>query len=309
MNIREWLTRLYPRAWRERYSEEFEVLLTECLHSPLDALDILLGAVDAHLELTHETNWRKINMNNKLRTTILIVFAAYMMFVVAGMGLFAFADDSPIVPLMQTDEALSAAWLAIEAGSVIALLAIVFGGAPLAWTIIHRAFTSRRKDLRLLLVPLYSFVVFAVYTGVLIFLAFNTRTLAVPVPPLVRTLMAGEIIMFVLAAIASTIAIWMVVSRSDVDQDIIPILGKPTPIKLYEFAFKPAVVATIAMLVMFVATIIWGWLAFSSRPDLWTGNLGPMMTSTRGSFTVILLLMTLAAVGACLGLIRSRPAQ
>jgi hypothetical protein len=309
MNFRDWLTRLYPRAWRERYGEEFEALLTECLHSPLDLLDILLGAVDAHLELTHETNWRKINMNNKLRTAILIVFAAYIMFVVAGMGLFAFADDSPLVPLMQTDGALSAAWIAIEAGSVISLVAIVVGGAPLAWTIIHRAFTSRRKDLRLLLVPLYSVACFGVYTAVLIFLAFNTRSVAVPVPPIVRTLMAGEIIVFILAAIASTGAVWVVVSRSDVDQDIIPILGKPTPIRLYEFAFKPAVVATLAMLVMFVATIIWGWLVFSSRPDLFAGNLGPMMTSTRGSYTAILLLMSLASIAACFGLLRNHSSQ
>jgi uncharacterized membrane protein (DUF485 family) len=179
----------------------------------------------------------------------------------------------------------------------------------LAWTIIHRAITSRRKDLRILLTPLYSFLVFGLYTAVLIFLAFNTRTLAVPVPPTVRTLMTGEIAVFVLAAITSTTAVWIVVSRSDVDQDIIPILGRPTPIKLYEFALRPAVAATLAMLVMLIATIIWGWLAFSSRPDLLNGNLGPMMASTRGSFAAILLLMTLAAIAACFGLVRSRSSQ
>ena len=44
MNVRSWLVRLYPRSWRERYGDEFEILLEECLHSPLDVLDIFLGA-------------------------------------------------------------------------------------------------------------------------------------------------------------------------------------------------------------------------------------------------------------------------
>jgi hypothetical protein len=47
--LRAGLVALYPRPWRERYGEEFEALLAECLHSPLDIVDIFLGALDAHL--------------------------------------------------------------------------------------------------------------------------------------------------------------------------------------------------------------------------------------------------------------------
>jgi hypothetical protein len=43
------LIRLYPRAWRERYGEELSALLEDRTPGPFDALDLLLGAVDAHI--------------------------------------------------------------------------------------------------------------------------------------------------------------------------------------------------------------------------------------------------------------------
>ena len=40
--VRLWLIRLYPHAWRERYAAEFDILLEQCLHSPLDVVDVFL---------------------------------------------------------------------------------------------------------------------------------------------------------------------------------------------------------------------------------------------------------------------------
>jgi len=42
----------------------------------LDVLDIVLGALDAHLALSKAENWRTMNRNKKLRTAILLVFSA-----------------------------------------------------------------------------------------------------------------------------------------------------------------------------------------------------------------------------------------
>jgi hypothetical protein len=44
------LMRLYPRAWRDRYEAEFLDVLADRPPSLADRLDILLAAVDAHLE-------------------------------------------------------------------------------------------------------------------------------------------------------------------------------------------------------------------------------------------------------------------
>jgi len=43
------LVRLYPRAWRDRYEDEFLGVLAEAPPSFLDRIDILLGAMDARL--------------------------------------------------------------------------------------------------------------------------------------------------------------------------------------------------------------------------------------------------------------------
>jgi hypothetical protein len=309
MNVRNWLISIYPRPWRERYGDEFEILLEECLRSPLDVLDIFLGAIDAHLELPYETNWRLMNMINKLRTTILLVFAAYIAFIIAGFSLNGLMDDSLLVPLTQANPALLASWITIEAGSVVGLLAILIGGAPLAWTIIRRAFTSRRQDLHLLFIPLAAFLIFVAYFLMVIYFATQTHLLDQPDFVISHALMWGLMTIFILGAVASTIAVWRLILHTDVEQETFAVFGKSTSIKLYEFAFAPAVIAALSMLVMFVATIVWGGLSYSMRPDLFTGNMGVMMTSTMGSFSFTVIVMAIAAAVACFGVTRGRTSR
>jgi hypothetical protein len=47
--MNRFLVRLYPAAWRERYGEEFLVLLEERPVGPFDVADVVLGALDARL--------------------------------------------------------------------------------------------------------------------------------------------------------------------------------------------------------------------------------------------------------------------
>ncbi len=159
-------------------------------------------------------------MVNKLRTTILIVFVAYIAFIVGGLSLVGLVDDSPAAVLMKTDAALSSAWMTIAVASVIALLAVVAGGMPLAVTLIQRALTTSRRTLRLLLVPPVSFMVLALYGLFMASLAFGW----LHIPGIVqivspdhfplgnRLLLGGLMLVFVLGAIASTAAVWKAVS-------------------------------------------------------------------------------------------------
>jgi hypothetical protein len=55
--------------------------------------------------------------------------------------------------------------------------------------------------------------------------------------------------------------------------------------------------------------VIWGWLSYSLRPDLFTGNMGVMMTSTRGSFAFTLIVMAIATITACVGIVRTRSSR
>jgi len=127
-------------------------------------------------------------MLNKIRTTILIVFAAYIGFIVAGFSLVGLADDSPMIPLMKTDLPLALAGRTIQAASGIALLAVVIGGLPLALTILRRALTVGRHNQGLLQVPVFAFLAL-VLNGGFIFLVGTGR---IQIPGVVRVVQPGN---------------------------------------------------------------------------------------------------------------------
>jgi hypothetical protein len=313
MKVRSWLVRLYPRAWRDRYGDEFEALLEECLHSPLDVLDIFLGALDAHLGFPFETDWQVMNMINKLRTAILFVFVGYIGFIIGGLSLIGLVDDSPAAALMKTtDIALRSAWLTIGVASIISLLAVVTGGLPLALTVIHRAFTSSRRDLQLLLVPVFAFLVLVVYSlfeASIYFGWINISGIAPTVSPDNfplgnKILLAGRLFIVVLGAIASVVAVWKVIAHTDVDDSGFRIFGKTTSSHIYRLAFVASAITTSGMLVMLVGTLVYGWLAYTVIPTWFTSNLGLLLSNTATSFAVTVIIMVLSTAVAVFGLAR-----
>jgi hypothetical protein len=316
--IRAWLTRLYPLSWRNRYGAEFEALLEECLHSPLDVLDVIFGAFDAHLQLLNgeNINWRLLNMLNKLRTTILMVFASYIAFIIAGMSLVGILDDSPMVPLMQTDPAPAFAMAVIRIASVLALLAVIIGGIPLAITVIRHALASDRANIKLLLVPVISFALLVLYFG----FVFLIGTGQIQIEGIVqavqpnnfplgnRLLLAGLMLIFVLGAIASTWAVWTAISHTDIEQASFHPIGRTVNINLYKFAYFPAVVTSVSMAVMAIATIVWSKMVFSALPQVFLGNFGLWQTSTQPWIYGIIALMVISSATAFFGIARGRSA-
>jgi len=307
VTLRRWLVRLYPRAWRERYAVEFDALLEECLHSPLDALDIGLGALDAHLGFPFAVDWRVMDMVNKLRTAILLVFAGYIGFIVGGLSFYGLVDDSPAVPLMKINASLAAAWTTVQLAAVLSLLAIVVGGLPLAVVVIRRALTSSRRDLRLLLVPVAAFLAIALYLIAFSAIA-NSAGLGGSSPgdfPLAkRLLLLGFMAVFVLGAVASTAAVWRVVSNTDTAQGTFKVLGRTTSIQLYRYAFPPAVLAALGMLLMLLATLAFGWLAYGSLPQWFAEDLGLLLMNTTVSFAGTIVIMLASATVAWVGVAR-----
>jgi hypothetical protein len=82
----KWLVRLYPRAWRRQYEEEFSRLLEEYDASFIVILDVVLGAGDAHYQ-----QWQ---MRRRLRPNALIIMIGV---VLIALGLiFALAESTPI---------------------------------------------------------------------------------------------------------------------------------------------------------------------------------------------------------------------
>lgn len=317
--VRQGLIHLYPSAWRKRYGEEFTALLEQSLHTPLDVVDVFLGAIDAHLQLLSGENlsWRMMNMINKLRSTILMVFAGFIGFVVAGFALVGLADDSPMMPLMRTNTSLRISWSMIQVGAVVALLSVVVGGLPLAITVIRQVFKIKQGRPWLLMVPVFSFFALMIY---LLMLLLVSRGLIV-IPSVAsavtpesfplgnQLILAGFVLVFVIGSILSTWSVWKLVSSTGVEQETFRYAGKTKVINLYQFAFIPAMITACAMLVMLIATLVWGWLSFSSLPGAFFGNYGLWQTNTQVSYYGIILLMLLSTLLAFIALGRNRKAD
>jgi uncharacterized membrane protein len=122
-------------------------------------------------------------------------------------------------------------------------------------------------------------------------------------------MLEGLMLVFILGAIASTLAVWKAISATDIEQETFYAVGRSLTVKIYTFAFVPAVIATLAMLVMLVATITWGWLSFSALPQVFAGNFGPWGTSTQAWFSGILVVMVVCTMAALFGLRRGRPGR
>jgi hypothetical protein len=258
-----------------------------------------------------------MNMLNKLRTTILMVFAAFIGFIIAGFSLVGLADDSPMIPLMKTNPALATAWMTIQIGAAVALLAVVIGGLPLALTVMRRALAGDRRGLWLLLVPAFSFLGLVLYLG----FVFLVGTGRIRIPGVVqvvqpgnfpagnRLMLEGLMLVFILGAIVSTLAVWKAISNTDTEQETFHAAGHSLTVKIYTFAFGPAVITTLAMLVMLLATLAWGWLSFSALPVVFAGNFGPWGTSTQAWYFGIVVLMVACTLAATLGVRRGRPGR
>ena len=83
--MKQWLIQLYPKPWRERYGEEFLVLLEQESFTFRTILDILRGAFDAHWndlvinQPEHISFTFTLRFRKELLRRIVIIFLCYSM--------------------------------------------------------------------------------------------------------------------------------------------------------------------------------------------------------------------------------------
>ena len=293
MNAR-WLVQAYPRAWRERYEEEFLALLADRPFSLADILDIARGALDAHLH-PGLIPGRTAVMHN--RSSVLTIFCAYIAFVLGGIALYGTVDDSPFVAAMHEHTALTAAWDVLAAGSAVALLAVVIGGLPVALAVFRHARAVARGNLTLLAVPALAFIVWVTFTVILGIAdlnsaAKNTRTA-------LQTVWMG---IFVAGAVASTAAVCLAVMRSEIGEQRIRVNGIDLTVQPDHFVIAPAVITVLTMALMLAAAFCWVILARSDAPDAFSGEWGFFSAPTRltlwGSVAVMAIATVVAATAA-----------
>jgi hypothetical protein len=295
---RRWLLRLYPVAWRERYGDEFAALLDLAPLSLWTVLDIVLGALDARL---FSRNWRLAPMTTltqRLRRSEITIFCAYIAFVVAGSAFAKVTEYDDFHDATHTFPLIGLAFTTLVVGAIVALAAVVIGGAPLALAAARTALATRRwGTLALLAVPALAL---GVLYGYVVLLGQVIRPLIHagngPTPGNWRMGISLAVV-YLLCALASTAAVAWAIARSEI-----------TP-GLYRFARIPAALATLAMVVVTASLLVWGLSLRADVPSLFNGNDGLMATNTAANWLAHLTVMTLATATALWATLRAFAAR
>jgi predicted lysophospholipase L1 biosynthesis ABC-type transport system permease subunit len=120
-----------------------------------------------------------------------------------------------------------------------------------------------------------------------------------PFPTAWQVILSRGIFLGVLiaAAIVSTGSVCIAVARSEIPQ------------RLLSFALWPALLTTLAMALMCVATLIWGLGLRSDVPQLFASNEGMFGTSTIDSWLRIVIAMAITTLLAVISLVRGLSAR
>lgn len=288
---RSWLLHLYPETWRARYGEEFAALLEEYSLTPLSFCDVLLGALDAHIAPLDATG-RILRMLHRPRRSAITIFCAYIVFVVAGLGFNQMIEDD-LRTLNGPHPDLAAAYYVVAIGSVVALLAVLAGGLPVTLAAIRQALATRRRDILLLfVVPPAALATWLAWTWFILNVIAPSRRGSTAHQPVGAALFLSWVGVFVLAAIASTAAVSIAISRSELAPS------------LYRFALAPAVVAALAMAVMLGAVVAWGLLVRADVPAYLSSATGPLGTSVSAIWIGEVVVMAVATLVAVIALVR-----
>jgi len=292
-----WLVRLYPRAWRERYEEEFVAMLKQGHVSIKDLFDVALGAADAWLrpQVVYEG---RLVMVARMRGSVLAVLWAWVGLVVAGVGFRKMTEYDDFVLAAQENALLGVAFGAVVVGAVVALAAVTAGCAPVAFATLRKALAEGRKDVPVLLcMPL------AFGAGFVGYVLLLTRVIE---PALGRVAVQGTVNValffslvgvFLLAALASAGAVTAAVGRVEVGG------------RTLRFAIYPAAVAVAAMAVVLAGTILWGVTLRTQVPALFSGDEGILATPTYATWLVIVAVMAVSTAIAVVASIRGLRAR
>lgn len=283
--------RLFPDAWRTRYGTEFGALLEQTPTSFRAIFDILVAAVDAHV---HPTGPRRRwpLMIERLRISELVVFASWVVFVVAGLAFQRMTEGAPYTGIATGQPSVQWTYLAVVAGAVLSLCAVIFASLPIALAIARTAIAARHwRHVGLLAVPPAALAIWVGITAVLLTVAGT--------PPDGTARVALFLVwvgVFLLAAVASTVAVSAAALEADVDG------------AFYRRAAAPALLTAGAMLVVVAAVLAWGVALAITAPSTFWGDEGILGGSTVLTWLGIVVVMAGATAVAIRAAIRARDA-
>jgi hypothetical protein len=234
-------------------------------------------------------------MNSKrLLGAEITVFAAYIAFVVAGMVFAKMVEYDDFSDVTHGNTLITVAFNTLVAGAYIALLAVVVGGAPLAFAAARSAIATRQwRNLALLAAPLLAFSALIGYTALVGSVLAPTFHAGNGVTPGNVVLFLGLGLVFVLGAAFSVYGVARAVRASEISP------------RLLAFARIPALVTTLAMAVVTGALIVWGIALWAAAPNLFGAGEGILETNVALNWLGVTLVMALATVIAIIAMTRS----
>jgi hypothetical protein len=248
--------RLYPRAWRERYADEVALVLAAHRVTYWTALDVLLGALDAHLH-PDLLPGRLTSMAYRMRNSEITTFAAFVLFCLAWLPLGLALDPLPSWQMEAAGHpALLVALDVLGAAYLVAALAVLVGGVPLLFSTLAQSIAARRwRQLALVAIPiLAATALVAVWLADLPWSSVSRLATLTPLQSL--ALQIGLILLPLVAIGGSALALGVAVGRSELSQ------------KALRFAMLPASIVTAALAVGLAAAVAVTALFITAPPIL-----------------------------------------
>jgi hypothetical protein len=234
----------------------------------------------------------------QVRRSASVIFAAFIAFVIAGIGFQKSNEDIMKTSLPGAHPILGISYDVMAVAALVALLAVLIGGVPVALAALRYALANRRFDIisRFLVPPVALLVVIA-WGFIVVTNNIGGNTTATLHTPARIAAVGGLFALFILAAIASVYAVLSAIARSDINPGLL------------RFTLLPGALATIAMLAMVAAQIAWGFGLWQNAPTHFFGNDGVLATSTLVGIVAQAVIMVVAAIVAISALARGYAAR
>ena len=307
------LLRLCPRSFREEYGADatqvFRQLwrdawnaggLHEALALAFAALgDLLAGALADYFALGVGV-WNRSWVMNRMRSSAILVFCAYILYVVVGLGFQKSTEEVVKSNLLTTYSGIGLAYQGVIVGAVIALLATLAGGLPIAFAALRQAFARRRWGIvALFAVPPVALAIWLGWTFTLLDVIFPGNKATNGVGPASHPYIYSWIAVFIVAAIASVAAVAVAIARSELQPG------------LFRFALAPEIGVALGMLVTVVSIVALNVQLQTYAPNYLSGSDGPPgLQAPMGAHLIAdIVVMSLAMLVVIAGIVRGSAAR
>lgn len=157
---------LYPLAFRRRYCEEMQALLEDCPPGPRGLLDLLRGALAAHLRPAPGLS-ANVDGDTRLRLGLAGTLACWVPFAAAGFAFYKTSEDHPFSAAGDAHPLLGGAHITVQAVAALASLGVIAGALPLVCFALGQAGRERGHLRMIVSIPIAAVLVFMLITGLL----------------------------------------------------------------------------------------------------------------------------------------------